>query len=151
MDIAERFWSKVDKSGNCWMFTGDRIKQGYGRIFFRGKKWLAHRVSWVLHNGEIPEGLSCCHKCDNPGCVRPDHLFLASHQQNMQDRDNKKRGALPRLAGERHGMSKLTAGDVLTIRGLLAEGCKAQSISQFFGIAESTISQIKNRRRWAHI
>ncbi len=148
----DRFWAKVDKSGECWVWKGFIENHGYGRTSYQGNRhWLVHRLAWTLVNGPIPYGLDVCHKCDNKICVNPAHLFLGTHQDNIRDRDNKGRGKVPGFAGEQHGMAKLTEGDVLTIRGLLSEGCKGRYISQFFGIAESTISQIKNRQRWKHI
>lgn len=88
----ERFWHHVSKSDGCWEWTAHRLRRGYGQISITHRdKTSAHRFSWELHFGKIPEGLFVCHKCDNPPCVRPDHLFLGTHQDNVRDRDLKGR------------------------------------------------------------
>lgn len=91
--IGEKFWAKVDKnsSGGCWEFK-TKLTTGYGQIEHRGKVSLAHRVSWEIHVGKIPEGMFVCHRCDNPPCVNPEHLFLGSHSDNMKDMYSKGRG-----------------------------------------------------------
>jgi HNH endonuclease len=86
-----RFFAKVDKSDDCWVWTGARWSRGYGQLRGDGRRLLAHRVAWQLVNGPIPDGLQVCHRCDNPPCVRPDHLFLGSASINALDRDNKGR------------------------------------------------------------
>ena len=83
--IDERFWSKVNKTGDCWLWTGVRVGIGYGQIYLNGKKTPAHRVSWLLHHGIIPNGLLVLHKCDNPPCVNPNHLFTGTNSDNMKD------------------------------------------------------------------
>lgn len=83
---TDRFWSKVDQSGDCWEWTAAANRQGYGK--FKARSYVlvpAHRHSWELANGPIPAGMYVCHRCDNPRCVRPDHLFLGTHQDNVTD------------------------------------------------------------------
>jgi hypothetical protein len=99
--LETRFWAKVVKSDGCWLWTGCRSVKagtgqlGYGQIRVGGMQSLrattAHRVSWMLAHGPVPEGCDICHRCDNPACVRPDHLFLGSRQDNVKDMHGKKR------------------------------------------------------------
>lgn len=87
----ERFWSKVDKSGDCWVWIASTSSKGYGKFWFRNWHWRAHRVSWILANGEIPEGMHILHECDNPPCVNPDHLTSGTQLDNMKDKVQKGR------------------------------------------------------------
>ena len=89
--FVQRFWSKVIKSDSCWIWVACRDDRGYGRIAHKGKNKSAHRMSWEMHKGDIADGLCVCHHCDNPICVNPDHLFLGTHTDNMQDMSIKKR------------------------------------------------------------
>lgn len=94
--IAEKFWAKVDRTGDCWIWTGSRNSAGYGRIGVAGQHWLAHRYALHLDGVDV-SGQLVCHRCDNPQCVRPAHLFLGSHKDNTQDMLTKgrSRDALP--------------------------------------------------------
>ena len=88
------FWSKVDRSGECWIWTGDKMPRGYGRVRRRDRTYVgAHRVAWEIVKGPIPAGLHVCHRCDNPPCVRPDHLFVGTASDNARDRDAKGRNS----------------------------------------------------------
>lgn len=90
MDV-DAFWSRVDTSGDCLVWTGAKTPKGYGVLTLNGRRWYAHRLSYTLTNGPIPDGLFVCHRCDHPPCVRPDHLFLGTMQENFADMRRKGR------------------------------------------------------------
>lgn len=98
--IEARFWQFVDKSGDCWVWTGARNKAGYGRFGQGGDTRMvyAHRASYELHYGPVPTGMFVCHTCDNPSCVRPDHLFVGTRGDNMRDAHQKGRVDLSYVA-----------------------------------------------------
>ena len=89
-DLERRFWSKVDNSGDCWEWRGAISKSGYGSFGAMGKTMRAHRMAWILARGEIPAGMCVCHSCDNKKCVRPEHLFLGTQRDNLDDAMKKK-------------------------------------------------------------
>ncbi len=150
MPIEERFWSKVDKTGSCWLWTGCKHPQGYGRIGVSKKVKYAHRISWELHNGTIPEGAHVLHKCDVPCCVNPDHLFLGTHRDNMQDKIAKGRANMPK--GERCGNSKLKEGEVWLIRKIHKAGVVSQRyIAKMFRVSQSTINNIVKNYHWKNV
>lgn len=131
---AERFWSKVEKGGECWTWTASTLKaDGYGQF---GKGERAHRVAWELAYGAIPTGLHVLHHCDNRICVRPGHLYLGTHQDNMRDVRN-------RLIGN----AKLTSEQVITIRQRYEDGGISQeALAKESGISDVVLQRILYRK-----
>ena len=154
--LKKKFWQKVDKRGpdECWNWTASKVGK-YGAIRLGTKSLLAHRASWEIHNGPIPDGdhhgTTCvCHKCDNTICCNPSHLFLGSHKDNMQDRDNKGRNI--NHVGEKHGCSKLKAIQIPYIRALYsAKVFNTVQLAKIYSVTAATISLIVNRKTWSHI
>lgn len=148
-----RFWSLVDRSESCWVFKGRKDDKGYGRIGFMGRSNLgAHRISWMLTNGDVPIGNCVLHRCDNPPCCNPDHLFIGTNRDNVVDRQTKGRSknlftsradhpAVLR-SGQRHWRAKLTDIQVLEIRRLRSVGFTHSNIAEQFGVNPATISRI---------
>lgn len=95
----ERFWSFVEKTDSCWLWTGAKHPKGYGIFHLRGRTPRAHVLSWILHHGPVPRGLCVLHRCDNPPCVNPDHLFLGTPQDNTDDMTRKGRHWRRRVTG----------------------------------------------------
>ena len=145
--MMKRFWDKVEKTpGGCWEWLAHKGCDGYG-TFRNGSMVLAHRYSWELHNGPIPEGLYVCHKCDNPGCVRPAHLFTATQGENIKDCIRKGRRVQAR--GARNGNSKLTARNVTDIRSMRCHSYVF--IASIFKVTPENISAIIRRKTWKHL
>ncbi len=150
---------KVSESG-CWEWTAARFTSGYGALnpaFKRhGLSQYAHRTSWIIHHGPILEGLLVCHKCDNPGCVNPQHLFLGTYKDNMQDalkkgriRPGPPRGPRRgRARGETHGRAKLTETQVREIR---VDTRPQQKIADDYGVSQMQICRIKRGELWEHV
>jgi len=147
----KRFWDKVQKTNNCWLWTASKKSTGYGTFGFAKKVHKAHRVSWILHNGHIPEGLCVCHKCDNPSCVRPDHLFLGTVIENVRDRDRKKRKSQGRGHSATIRNRKLTEWDVKAIRWLTDQGTCQCDLAKAFGVSKANVSAIIKKTAWSHV
>lgn len=159
-DLQGRFWSSVNKNGpipahcpelgNCWEWTLFKTKRGYGSFAYKNKSHRAHRVAWELTNGEIPDGLFVLHKCDNCACCNPDHLFLGTHQDNMDDMKRKAR--IVPSHGEKNGQSKLTIAQVESIRRRYAAGnVSSTELANEFGVARSTMRSVINHKSWKTI
>jgi hypothetical protein len=138
--LADRLWSKVDKSGDCWIWTGCKTPFGHGRIYVSGANTTdhVHRVVYEMFHGAIPPRMVVMHRCDNPPCCNPDHLTLGSHKDNMEDRDHKKRQA--RISCGNH--SSLTDMQRQEIRRLRTEGMTLKAIGDRFGMTKNGILYI---------
>ena len=148
--IAERFAAMVQKTEGCWLWTGSVSGGWYGQIQSGprgGRPLLAHRLSYELHVGPIPDGLYVLHRCDNGLCVNPDHLFLGTHDDNMHDRDTKNRVA----HGERHCNARLTEDQVKSIRRRSAAGDSDETIAKEFGISTWNVRHIVKRETWKRV
>lgn len=150
-EIKRRFLSHLVNADNgCKIWTGSLNSRGYGRLSF-GRKWRsveAHRVSYVLFRGDIPGGLLVLHRCDNPPCCNPGHLFLGTNDQNIRDAVIKKRFPY----GEQSFKAKLSDKDALTIRDLYAGGTVThRELAERFGVVKSTIHCLLLRKTWRHI
>ena len=146
MSLADRFWSKVQRSDDCWLWTGTKPR-GYGMLRVGRRMRLAHRISWEIHRGQIPEGLDICHVCDVPACVRPDHLFLGTAKDNSDDARAKGRWRPFSIRGESHHNAKLSDAQVEEVRRI--RSARSESIAALarrLGVATSTIKRICNGR-----
>jgi hypothetical protein len=176
-----RLWRKVEKTIDCWYWTGRTNDDGYGILKYLGKPIGAHRLAWILATGcDVPDGVFVCHTCDIPNCVRNDeegtyvvdgvvyrrigHLWLGTHAANMADRNNKGRKATgdkvkhaymvlaeSLLRGEDNPMAKLTEDDVRHIRALLKTGLSQAKIARQFGVTQMVVSKISTGKNWGHV
>lgn len=148
LPMPDRFWSAVDKTDGCWNWTAARLGSGYGS-FSRGRGTPnsgAHRVAWELTNGPVPSSIHVLHRCDNPICVRPDHLFLGTNKDNVDDKVAK--GRQSRMIGERNPNAKLNTSDVEEIRRRHHSGQSATAIASRYGMGQTQISRIIRRETW---
>lgn len=151
--LGWRFWRKVDKKSpeECWQWIGGKAPNGYGRIQRGGKKspYLgAHRVSYEMHFGPIPDGMVVMHKCDNPSCVNPQHLSVGTFKDNTADMISKGRKINRPVRGERCGNAVLTAEKVRFIR---RSSLTNAELSRLFGTAPNTIRSVRTGKNWSHI
>ncbi len=150
MIAVERFFSKyvINLETNCWNWTDKLEGGGYGRIRVQNKRYQAHRYSWLTHRGPIPRGLNVLHKCDNPACVNPDHLFIGTHMDNMADKYMK--GRENYALGIFHSQAKLTEEAVRSIRA--EAGITSQrKLAKRFGVSQSVISNITTHKTWKEV
>lgn len=153
--LALRFWRKVQKRSRdeCWLWTGSS-SGGYGYVGeggTGGRNLRAHRVSYELHFGPIPEGMLVCHTCDTSLCVNPRHLFLGTCQDNVDDRDEKGRTKLADARGSKNGRAKLVESDVRQILRELGSGMTQAGIAKRYGIDPSIISDIHRNKIWRNV
>jgi transposase len=147
----ERFWKKVKKAGDdeCWEWQASCERSGHGKLRIGSTMVKAHRFSYELHVGPIPEGMCVLHKCDNPICVNPNHLWIGTRTDNNNDMVSKQRqrGA----AGERNCKAKLTEKQVKEIRRLAGKGVSRTQLATMYDVSYSTISQIVREKIWRHV
>lgn len=146
-----RFWAKVQKGNpdECWEWIGARETAGYGFMFLQSKppRWLkAHRFSYEIHYGPIPEGLFVCHTCDNPPCVNPAHLWVGTLAENTADMV--KKGRSPNNAGENNPRSKITWEQRDAIELLVKSGRSQTEVAKMYGIAQANVSAIILGKHW---
>jgi hypothetical protein len=150
----DRFWSKVNKgkSDECWNWTAGHDKYGYGKFSIRGREVSSHRVAYQIANGSIPNGLCVLHKCDNPPCVNPAHLFVGTHADNVHDKCKKGRASFIAHKGEEHGRAKLNDAQVRQIRErYTAGGVTHRELAREYGVNQSVIGDIVRRELWRHV
>lgn len=145
--VANRLRSKtkIDPITGCWEWTASKTSSGYGKIFVTGKLCGAHRVSYELRHGPIQSGMRVLHRCDNPACINPDHLFLGSDADNVADMISKGR----QQRGYKHYRAKLSENDVRAIRS--AKNETPNNLAKQFGVTASTISFIRSGKIWKHV
>lgn len=145
--MLERKSIRIPWSG-CQIWMGCVSSKGYGwvGIFKTNKRMTVHRLSWILKNGSIPDGMHVLHKCDVPSCINPDHLFLGTNNDNVADRVRKGRSGSPK--GENCHKARLTTEQVIAIR---ADTRRNYEIALSYGVDQCTISHVKLRRSWKHI
>lgn len=153
--VRERFLAFVlpEPNSGCWLWVGGhyhRRNHQYGKFSLRNKTVLAHRASWMIFRGRIPGTRIVRHKCDNATCVNPDHLALGSHKDNTQDMIVRGRDLRCRDSrrGERSNFAKLTVDDIRAIR---LDVRPQREIAAEYGVCQSAVSLIKQRRNWSHV
>ena len=145
----KRFWERVDMTGECWNWTGFKDRRGYGMLRFNGGKQLAHRLAFLFTFGTIPDGMFVLHKCDNPSCVNPKHLWLGTQQDNIEDAVRKGRiSKASRNCGELCANSKLREEDIMMIRARYFLGEKQVDLAMEYEVDRSTISYAVTGRNW---
>lgn len=177
--VLARLMAKLDRHGSashqpqlgsCWLFTGSTNRKGYGQFVMPTPPRinLAHRASWMLHNGPIPDGMFVLHKCDQPACCRPDHLFLGTNADNVEDMMKKGRyGAnRPHKRGDEHWTHRrpdlvrrgkdiagavITEDDVRTIREMAQNGVRQNFIAAKLGVSKAIVSRVVQGTSWSHV
>lgn len=154
--LSERFGEKVNRGPGCWLWTGATMANGYGVIGVpvrvgKHRNALAHRVSWELKNGPVPEGLQVLHRCDVRNCVNPEHLFVGTQKENIADMYAKGRESGCGVRGHRNPSAKFSEKDAALMRYLSDCGVSYQHLTEIFGVTKSTVSRVALRQSWAHV
>jgi hypothetical protein len=140
----EKFWNRVHKTDTCYEWIAFKDRDGYGVMRWERRHLKAHRISWEIHFGLIPKGKFVLHRCNNPACVHPDHLYLGTQPENRAYCVQCNRQA----KGKDQGLSKLTERDVLEIRDMPGT---TREIGSIYGISSPQVSNIKRRVQWKHL
>ena len=148
LTLEGRFLSYVKKGRGCWEWIGLKNEPGYGVLHVGKRIILAHRVSHMLYKGEIPDGLFVLHRCDRPSCVAPKHLWLGTIADNQADMARKGRGRGNSMPGQLHPNAKLTEKKV---RHILSSSEMGKNLARRYGVAQTTISDIRKGRSWRHV
>jgi hypothetical protein len=150
--LRERFDANYTPEPNsgCWLWTAGWGSGGYGFINSGGRQLKAHRASWALHRGNVPDGIKVLHRCDTPACVNPDHLFLGTDADNNADKIAKGRNKPPSFSSK-DGEIVLDEAAVKVIRSEYAPGVYYHEIATRYGVSPTTISRIINRQTWRHV
>jgi len=143
-EMMKAFFKHVEKTDTCWIWINankGKDKLPYGSLCFRGKRYNAHKLSWIIHNGKVIENNIVCHKCDNASCVNPDHLFLGTYTDNQRDKLKKGRCVV----------EKLSIKQVKEIKNKLKEGVTSKRLASDYGVSTTTLHCIKFRKTWRDI
>lgn len=143
MILNNRFWDKVERTNTCWNWIGSLTDRGYGEFVVNKKKRKAHILSWMDFHQADTNGLCVCHTCDNPKCVNPEHLYLGTPQDNMNDKVARNRQS--KMPGESHPMAKLSREDIINIRN---DRRSSRDIGKEYGISHSHVLRIKKGEKW---
>lgn len=146
------FWAKVTNlTKSCWGWSASKDQCGYGTMQYHGVVQRAHRISWQIHHGAIPKGMRVLHKCDNPECTKPIHLFLGTQNDNMLDCSAKGRIRTGDRRGEKSGVSPFTASDIVRIRQQAKSGVAHSAIARKLEVCRQSIDAIVSRKTWSHV
>lgn len=143
----DRFWSKVDKSGECWVWTAGLFSNGYGQFKCDGYPIGAHVYSYEESNGPIPAGEVVMHSCDNRRCVRPSHLSAGRQSKNIED--CKQKGRWDQVRGSRVGTAKINEAGAAGIKKMLALGYSQRFIGDYVGLSQAAVSKINSGQSWS--
>lgn len=147
--LSDRFWRKVRKTAECWLWSGTKTRKGYGKVRHGGAGTpmvLATRVSWAIHHSDPGQSL-VLHACDNPSCVNPKHLFLGSYSDNNKDMKQKDR----HTKGERSGTAKLSEVKAIALKNDRKHGLTMSALSQKYGVSAMQAHRIVTGKRWEHL
>jgi hypothetical protein len=150
--LIDRFWEHVEITDDCWIWNGASSRNGYGELsnYSDGKhsQVATHRLSWELHNGSIPVGMCVLHKCDNPPCVNPSHLYLGTKKDNSRDCIQRGRFKRNPQYGVKNKSTKLKMCQVIQIRELLAQGLSQRKVARIFNVGQYAIASISREETW---